>query len=135
MKSYLRKFLETNKQKAFMEFDNTKNNNIDAFKRAKMTISLDVLYHFVEQHVYESYLSTLFGMSKKYVVIYASDNENIKTYSAHVLIRSFTGYIKEHFKDFELVEIIKNRYHSEDSAETGTSEWSWSDFFIYKKIV
>ena len=130
----LEKF-KVDEKKDFLLFDSTTLKNIGAFLRADMTLSLDVLYHLVERPIYESYLNTLFDMSSNYVVIYASDDDSIKTNAPHVLIRSFTPYIKEHFKDFELIEKIENKYHWDGVSKSDTNEWSWSDFFVYRRVL
>lgn len=122
-------------KKGFLVFDSTRFQNIGSFLNADMTISLDVLYHLIEVEIYQSYLKTLFDMANQYVVIYASDNADIKIEAPHVFIRSFTPYIAENFKEFQLIRKIENKYHSGDPTKGGTDEWSWSDFFLYRRTV
>jgi len=124
---------DSDPKKDFLVFDCCCQKNIRNFLSVDMAISLDCLYHLVEQDIYENYLKTLFDIAK-YVVIYASDDENIKSKDAHVCIRAFTPYIAEHFKTFRLVRKIDNKYHSDQYDKSGTDEWSWSDFFVYRKI-
>lgn len=87
-------------------------------------LSIDVLYHLVEQNVYETHLRNLFTSAKKYVIIYAWDadaNESMQL-SIHVKPRKFTKYISENFKEWRLI---------------GTREQicpeSSSNFYFYEK--
>ena len=123
--------------KDFLVFDSSHFKKIGNFLSADMTISLDVLYHLVEQDVFESYLKALFDMAKQYVVIYAVNNENIgiKSKAAHVHIRAFIPYIAENFKEFRLMRKIENKYsYSEECGRIGTDKWSMCDFYVFCKI-
>ena len=87
------------------------------FKKADLGLSLDVLYHLVEESIFKSYLNKLFSKCK-YVLIYAQDiNEEG---SKHCKSREFTPYIKETFPEYKLIETI-NGYHSKVK------------FYLYKK--
>jgi len=94
-----------------------------------MALSLDVLYHLVEDEVFKEYIDQLFASSKKYVCIYSCDFE--KKHEQHVRCRKFTDYIAINMKDWKLIEKIPNRfpYDSKDKDNT-----SWSDFYFYQKI-
>ena len=78
------------------------------FKKADLALSLDVLYHLVEEKVYTSYLKKLFSKCT-YVLIYAQDFDG--DVSLHCRSRKFTTYIEETFPDYKLIETI-NGYHS-----------------------
>ncbi|SFQ11343.1 hypothetical protein SAMN04487928_11933 [Butyrivibrio proteoclasticus] len=97
-----------------------------------MSISLDVLYHLVEPNVYENYMNNLFGSSNKWVGIYSYDGKLDLPMASHVLYREHNDYIKEHFKNFRLVEIIKNQYKRTLSSDPETT--SWCDFFFYESV-
>ena len=98
--------------------------------RGDLVISLDVLFHLVEQTIFESYISHLFNSSTRFVIIYASDFDQEKdTIYRHDKRRSFTGFVKNNFAGWELKEIIRNPYPVEEYKEAG----SLSDFYIYHK--
>jgi SAM-dependent methyltransferase len=87
--------------------------------KAELAISLDVIYHLIEEEVYEYYMMNLFASATKYVIIYAWDVEEEKKY--HVRHRKFTQWIERNIADFQLIE--------------RTTKSSYCDFFIYKKII
>lgn len=68
-------------------------------RKYDMALSLDVIYHLVEDEVYETYMENLFTYSNKYVCIYAS-NENTPQcgYYNHMKHRKFTDYVEQKFK-------------------------------------
>ena len=101
-----------------------------AGERAELVLSLDVLYHLVEDEVFDSHMQSLFSSSEKYVIIYSSnvdDDLNVRR-SPHVRLRKFTGWIEKNFPMFELLDHIPNRYpRSSDPINS-----SISDFYIYR---
>jgi SAM-dependent methyltransferase len=112
--------------------DNSKEfKSIDAYgnERAELTMSLDVIYHLVEDQTYIKYMSTLFDASDKYVIIYSSNNDKKKSIVPHVKHRKFTDWVEENQKNFKLLEHIPNKYPLIDD---GARE-SFADFYVYKK--
>ena len=98
-------------------------------------LSLDVLYHLVEDGIFAEYMRTLFSSASRYVILYTSNvmpNElrilNLQM-REHVRHRYVTGYIAEHYPAWELIEHIPNRYPY--NWETG-GKGSFAEFFIYK---
>src|SRR5215813_11444495 len=57
-----------------------------------LALSLDVIYHLVEDRIFEEYMRRLFSFSRRYVVIYAS-NYDAWTLALHVRHRNFTAWI------------------------------------------
>jgi SAM-dependent methyltransferase len=96
----------------------------EEINRAELSLSLDVIYHLVEDHVYHKHLNDLFNSSTKYVIIYSSNYDN--RHSKHVLHRSF---IKDINKGWSLIKEIKNKY----PYDPHIPNTSFSDFFIFKK--
>ncbi len=84
---------------------------------AELSLSLDVIYHLIEDEIYEKYMQCLFSASSQYVIIYAWDVEEKKNY--HVRHRKFTKWIESNVTDFQLIERV--------------SENSFCDFFIYSR--
>ncbi|WP_370087625.1 methyltransferase domain-containing protein [Ekhidna sp.] len=95
-----------------------------------VSISLDVIFHLVEDDVYQSYLKTLFGAAEKAVIIYSSNNEeNTDNYYPQVRHRKFTADVEAMFPDFFLETHIPNKYPYKGNSLTG----SFADFYIYKR--
>ena len=100
--------------------------------KGDLALSLDVIYHLIEDDVFNSYMNMLFDSSKKYVIIYSCNNEKIYNVKAvHVHCRKFTNWINENKKDWKLIQYIKNRFPYKKENQKHTS---FSDFYIYEKI-
>jgi len=84
---------------------------------AELTLSLDVIYHLIEQDVFEKYIRNLFSMARKYVIIYAWDVEEVTRY--HVRHRKFSVWVEKNIPGFQLIESIRKE--------------GFCDFFIYEK--
>jgi len=119
-------------KKIFME-DQTKSFkmvNEYAGEIAELTLSLDVIFHLIEDDVFEKYIKRLFGTSTRYVVIYSSNRENQdKFQDPTVRHRMFTDFVDAYISDWELIEHIPNKYPYQGDAAQG----SFSEFFIYKR--
>jgi SAM-dependent methyltransferase len=101
-------------------------------EKADLTLSLDVIYHLVEDAVFEGYMRTLFVASNQYVIIYASDSDdNGGCEGAHVRHRKFTRWIRENLPNWNLVEQLPNRYPYRGDYRKG----SFAEFFIYERNV
>jgi SAM-dependent methyltransferase len=98
-------------------------------RMADLCLFLDVIFHLLEDTVFESYMMTLFSASKKYVVIYSSNtNSNLKSEAMHVRHRKFTDWIEENLPQWKAIGFMKNRYpYDGDYMKT-----SFSDFYFYK---
>jgi SAM-dependent methyltransferase len=81
---------------------------------ADCTLSLDVIYHLVEDEVYATYLEHLFGWARRFVVIYSSDRSMdgslVLRDAPHVRHRPVTADVARLFPMFTLVRRIPNRY-------------------------
>ena len=98
-------------------------------KQAELTLSLDVIYHLIEDDVYERYMEQLFTSSSEYVCIYSCNDEKPSS-DEHVKHRCFTNWIEKHFPtEWVLTNVIPNRYPYDEKEE----ETSWSDFYFFKK--
>lgn len=99
-------------------------------EQADLALSLDVIYHLVEDGIYESYMQTLFDAARRYAIVYASDTDDNRGYEGtHVRHRKFTRWVGEQRPDFELVEHIPNRYPYRGDYRTG----SFAEFFVYRR--
>jgi len=101
------------------QFKNVRDYNNEKFD---LSMSLDVIYHVVEDNLFEEYMNTLFNSSEKYVLIYSSDFDD-KGYS-HVKHRKFTKWVENNITNFSLIKKIINKYPEKSSA----------DFYFYEKL-
>lgn len=98
-------------------------------EKAELAISLDVIYHLIEDEVFEDYMSRLFKSSSQFVIIYSSNSvDQQENTLAHVRHRKFTNWITENKPNWKLVKHIPNKLKFEGNATTG----SFADFYIYQ---
>lgn len=111
--------------KSFFTLDENPNRN------AEMGISLDVIYHLVEEGTYHNYLNSLFDSSSRYVVIYSSNTDIQDRYQGkHVHHRKFTDWVEKNRPEWTLIGIKKNIYPYSGDDTKG----SFADFYFFGKI-
>ena len=93
-----------------------------------LALSLDVIYHLVEDTVYEDYMRGLLKSSRRFVAIYAS-NEDRSTSDIHVRHRRFTDTM-EATKEWLLIRHVPNRYPYDRKKKSDTS---FADFYFFKR--
>ena len=99
-------------------------------EKSDLSISLDVIYHLLEDNVFNLYMQNLFNSSNKYVCIYSS-NIDIP-WASHVRHRKFTDWIDKHISNiWKIKEFIPNIYPFDPKKKYPTT---FSDFYIYEKI-
>lgn len=96
---------------------------------ADLTMSLDVIYHLIEDSVYREYMQRLFDSSKLFVIIYASNKDEVPVTGVHVKHRKFTNWVDQHAKEFKLISHIPNKYPWNGNEH----ETSFADFYIYQR--
>ena len=92
--------------RSFLWFDPARFVNHGAIT-AELAMSLDVVYHLVEDAVFERHLSQLFDASSRYVCIYSSDIDQ-QTADPHVRHRAFTRWIEANRPGWRLVHQVAN---------------------------
>jgi SAM-dependent methyltransferase len=108
--------------RSFLQYDPTHAVNLGAYLSADLTLSLDVIYHLVEDEAYDSHLRDLFGVSRRHVVVYAS-NLNGEGRHRHVRHRRFTEDVARRFPQFQLTRHLKNPH----------SASSFADFYFFER--
>jgi hypothetical protein len=97
---------------------------------ADLSLSLDVIYHLIEDDVYELYMRRLFSAAKRHVIIYSiNGSSDLGTNSPHVKPRKFTDWVEKNATSWSLVCHIPNRYPYKGDHTRG----SFADFYIYDK--
>jgi hypothetical protein len=94
-----------------------------------LSLSLDVIFHLVEDDVFEKYMRDVFFFGKKYVIIYSSDVDSDWN-AQHVRHRSFTKFVATRFREWTLIARVMNIYPFSSSSPDDTS---FCDFFIFSK--
>lgn len=94
--------------------------------RGDVAMSLDVIYHLVEDAVYEAYLDRLFGAATRFVVIYSSDVAAPRVRAAHVRHRQVADDVGRRFPQAKLVEAPPRPEHL--GAQDGTG----ARFFVFR---
>ena len=101
-------------------------------EKADVALSLDVIFHLIEDQVFDSYMTTLFNAGKRFVIVYSSNYESTSSeHAPHFRSREFTVWLAAHRPEWQLIRHIPNRYpFNGDGLET-----SVSDFFVFIKTV
>lgn len=121
-----RNLFQADKAKSFQLMDDYQNESAD------LTLSLDVIYHLVEDEVFDAYMRRLFLSSNRYVIIYSSNasNADYNNNCPHVRHRVFTDWIKRNMPIWKLMEHKKNRYPFDPNDN---SAGSFADFYVFSK--
>lgn len=98
---------------------------------AELALSMDVIFHLIEDEVFSSYMAGLFNAATRYVVIYSSNAETAPTPSApHFRGREFTHWVTANRPDWRLLRHIPNRYPFNGDGQAT----SVSDFFVFDRV-
>lgn len=101
-----------------------------AGETADLTLSLDVLYHLVEDEVFAAYMERLFDASTRNVIVYSSNTDDtMGNESPHVRHRQFTRWVSTFRPTWRLVQHVPNRYPYTGDYRTG----SFADFHVFEK--
>jgi SAM-dependent methyltransferase len=68
--------------------------------KADLSMSLDVIFHLVEDDVYEDYLDRLFSAGRRFVVIYSTSRDMRETGVPHVRHRDVAADCAQHYPSF-----------------------------------
>ena len=98
--------------------------------QAELSMSLDVIYHLVEDEVFESHMRDLFAAGSRFVIVYASNtDEQFPIQSPHVRHRKFTDWVDANAPEWTLAETIVNPMPFDAKTNTG----SFADFHVFAK--
>lgn len=104
-----------------------------AGETADLTLSLDVVYHLVEDAVFDDYMRRLFSSATRYVMIYSSDSDGLEAVgsASHVRHRKFTNWIAAQAgADWTAKAVVRNRYPFDAGDPKNTS---FADFHIFER--
>lgn len=97
--------------------------------RAELALSLDVIYHLVENGVFEDYMTRLARAATRFICIYSSNIE-LPGHVPHIRHRHFTEWLAKNSPEWKLSNFIGNRYPYDVNNPTETS---WADFYFFER--
>lgn len=100
--------------------------------KAELTLSLDVIFHLVEDDVFSNYMTMLLDTSERFCIIYASDSDDRVDPAVHVRHRKFSRWIKKNRPNWRLVNKIYNDFPHDGSINP--KDLSFSNFYFYEKF-
>jgi hypothetical protein len=118
--------------KSFALYDSESFSDRAGLITADLAISLDVIYHLVEDNVYDLHLQHVFGAARRYVALYTSDADDPSMtgrFAAHLRHHPVPRDVKERFPQWRLRERIANPRPWREEGSSG----SIADFYIYER--
>jgi trans-aconitate methyltransferase len=112
--------------------DHTKSFKISqdfAFETSDLTLSIDVIFHLVEDATYDSYLAQLFAASTRFVVLYSSDVETSVGNFQHVRHRAVSRDIERRFPDFVRMKEMEHSFPPPVAFNRGVP----TKFLVYQR--
>jgi SAM-dependent methyltransferase len=73
---------------------------------ADLALSLDVIYHLIEDQVFDTYMRHLFAAGRRFIVVYSTNSETADA-APQVRHRIFTDWVKRHRPEWELAEVTR----------------------------
>ncbi|SEQ15205.1 methyltransferase domain-containing protein [Butyrivibrio sp. TB] len=113
----------------FIKYDGEK---VHSPEMGELSLSMDVLYHLIEDEMFDNYMFNLFNSSERYVAIYSFDGELESSMASHVKYREHSNYVSRHFPNYRKLKIIENDFKRTEQSDPDTT--SWCDFFFYERI-
>jgi SAM-dependent methyltransferase len=88
---------------------------------ADCAISLDVIYHLIEDDVFARYVRNLFNCARRFVIIYGLDREQMRPRHVAVRFRKYSDYIATNIPEFRIAQHVSEKE-------------KFYDFFLYERI-
>jgi len=110
--------------KSFFRYDGTCFVDHAGLFNADLALSLDVIFHLVEDSVFEMYMTHLFSAGDRYVVVYAT-NMAMRDTAPHVRHRLYTSWVEDNCPQWQLAQ-------HKPGPGTGACR---ADFFVYRRLV
>lgn len=130
--SAVEKARSTNQERTGWQFMTTADYDA-APEKADMALSLDVIYHLVEDRVFDTYMARLVASGTRLVVAYASDHD-ADGGSPHVRHRRYSDWIRRHAPHLRRVEEIANRYPAGPGSDPNETSFAFFQVFARKDI-
>lgn len=112
----------TTRGRSFLWYDPAHTHRLGEHLQADLTMSLDVIYHLIEDPVYDRYLDDLFTLSRRHVVVYSSNHAEGGSLR-HVRHRPFAADVAARFPQFRLLRHLPNPHRG----------LSFADFYFFER--
>lgn len=110
--------------KSFFWYDDSCFTDRAGVFQADLALSLDVVYHLVEDAVFGRYMQHLFAAGGRYVVVYSTDTV-IPDTGPHVRHRQFSAWVQENCASWRLAEVTPG-----PDTDAGPAR---ADFFVFER--
>jgi len=94
---------------------------------ADLALSIDVIFHLVEDEVFARHIDALFDHATRFVVIYSSNFDSTWA-DRHVRHRRFSDLVAASRPTWSLLAHVPNRFPYDPTRPNNTS---FADFFVY----
>jgi hypothetical protein len=98
-------------------------------QQAELALSLDVIFHLVEDATYHDYMKRLFASAQRFVIVYSSNHDDVR-WAYQYRHRAHSRWVAENARGWELKAVIPNDY---PAGATGTFDTSYCSFYIYER--
>ncbi|MBN2629365.1 MAG: hypothetical protein JXR75_02355 [Rhodobacteraceae bacterium] len=98
--------------------------------QAELTLSQDVIYHLVEDQVFESYMHNLIRATSRYMLIFSSDHDAV-TKAPHVRHRAYSEWIGANAPEFVCLEAFSHPFPMQQGSNA--KETSFAHFKLFEK--
>ena len=95
--------------------------------RAELGLSLEVIFHLIEDDVFDSYMRHLFASASRFVCIFSSDTDARLTEAPEERDRKFSTWVEANAPRWQLVKKVPHKHSWDPVTRTG----SVSDFYFY----
>ena len=86
-----------------------------------LALSLDVIFHLVEDDVFDHYMSTLFASASRYVVVYSSDRDvQDPAQEPHVRHRAYSAWVEAYAPEWRVLERVPNPHEFQGDWASGS---------------
>jgi SAM-dependent methyltransferase len=96
-----------------------------------LAVSLDVIYHILEDATFDSYMRDLFSLSERFVAIYSDNSESQGTDAQHLRHHRFTDWTDRFLPGWTLCGYVPNRYPPRADSPQDTSS---ADFYFFSRF-
>ncbi|MDB5540764.1 MAG: hypothetical protein JWQ89_2491 [Devosia sp.] len=99
-----------------------------AGETADLSLSLDVIFHLVEDEVFEAHMNFLFDAARRSVIVYSSNVDRSNS-AAHVRHRRFTDWVAVRRPEWVCRSVIENEF----PLQSDPQQESFADFYVFQR--